>query len=136
MANAEVMVLLDTHVAVWLVLEPNKLSREATAAIARGRKTGGGIAISIVSEVEIASLIVRGRIRTILSVEQFLHDLESRIIVLPINTEIAARAAQFPLSYPRDPLDRVIGATAIVEGLALVTADDAIHNSKALQTVW
>ncbi len=130
------MVLLDTHVAVWLVLEPNKLSREATAAIARGRKTGGGIAISVVSEVEIASLIVRGRIRTILSVEQFLHELESRFIVLPINTEIAARAAQFPLSYPRDPMDRAIGATAIVEGLALVTADDAIHSAKALQTVW
>ena len=58
MGNAEVMVLFDTHVAVWLVLEANKLSREATAAIARGRKTGSGIAVSIVSEVEIASLIV------------------------------------------------------------------------------
>jgi PIN domain nuclease of toxin-antitoxin system len=136
MGNAEVMVLLDTHVAVWLVLEPNKLSREAIAAIARGRKTGSGIAISIVSEFEIAWLIVKGRIQTILSVEQFLQDLESHFIVLPLNTEVAARAAQLPLSYPRDPMDRIIGATAIVEGLALVTADDAIHNSKALQTVW
>ena len=130
------MVLLDTHVALWLVLEPNKLSREAIATIARGRKTGSGIAISIISEVEIASLIVRGRIWTILSVQQFLQDLESRFMVLPLNFEVAARAAQLPLSYPRDPADRIIGATAIVEGLALVTADQAIHNSKALQTVW
>src|SRR5258708_39717250 len=119
------MVLLDSKWAVWPVLEPTKLSRGATAAIARGRKTGGGIAISVVSEVEIASLIVRGRIRTILSVEQFLHELESRFIVLPINTEIAARAAQFPLSYPRDPMDWVFAATAVAECLALGTATDA-----------
>jgi PIN domain nuclease of toxin-antitoxin system len=33
-------------------------------------------------------------------------------------------------------MDRIIGATAIVEGLSLVTADEAIHNSKALQTLW
>jgi PIN domain nuclease of toxin-antitoxin system len=130
------MFLLDTHVAVWLVLEPNKLSKKAVATIEQARKANSGIAISIVSEVEMAALIVRGRIRTVLPVEQFLQDLESRFIVLPLNTEIAARAAQLPPSYPRDPMDRIIGATAIVEGLALLTADDAIHNSKALKTIW
>ena len=42
----------------------------------------------------------------------------------PITPEIAALAAQFPESYPRDPADRLIGATARYEGLTLVTRDE------------
>jgi PIN domain nuclease of toxin-antitoxin system len=68
--------------------------------------------------------------------EQFLQDVESRFIVLPLNTEIAARAAQLPVSYPRDPMDRIIGATAIVEGLPLVTSDAGIQDSNSLRTIW
>jgi PIN domain nuclease of toxin-antitoxin system len=56
--------------------------------------------------------------------------------VLPITSHIAARAVQLPSAYPRDPVDRIIGATAIVEGLPLVTADRAIQRAKAVTTVW
>jgi len=41
-----------------------------------------------------------------------------------------------PISYPCDPMDRIIGATAIVEGLPLVTADTHIQASKAVATIW
>ena len=130
------MILLDTHVVMWLVLDPDKLSKKATVAIEQARKAQNGIAVSIVSQIEIAYLIARGRIRTALSMEQFLQDVESRFIVLPLNTEIAARAAQLPVSYPRDPMDRIIGATAIVEGLPLVTSDAGIQDSNSLRTIW
>jgi PIN domain nuclease of toxin-antitoxin system len=43
---------------------------------------------------------------------------------------------RLPDEYPRDPMDRMIGATAIVEGLALITADAAIRKSKAVATLW
>jgi PIN domain nuclease of toxin-antitoxin system len=41
-----------------------------------------------------------------------------------------------PREYPNDPMDRIIGATALVEGLKLVTADRAIRDSQAVSTVW
>jgi PIN domain nuclease of toxin-antitoxin system len=41
-----------------------------------------------------------------------------------------------PASYPEDPADRIIGATALVEGLPLLTADREIRRSKAVQTIW
>jgi PIN domain nuclease of toxin-antitoxin system len=42
----------------------------------------------------------------------------------------------FPPDYPKDPADRIIGATAVVQGLPLVTADRAIRESGAVTTVW
>jgi predicted nucleic acid-binding protein len=41
-----------------------------------------------------------------------------------------------PAAYPKDPADRIIGATALVEGLSLLTADRAIRRSRALQSIW
>ena len=58
-------------------------------------------------------------------------------VVKPITAEISAIATQFPDDYPRDPAGRLIGATAMAEGLALVTRDDRIRSSRArLTTVW
>jgi PIN domain nuclease of toxin-antitoxin system len=56
--------------------------------------------------------------------------------VIPITPEIAALATQFPEDYPHDPVDRLIGATARAEGMALVTRDERIRRSPLLRTVW
>jgi PIN domain nuclease of toxin-antitoxin system len=44
--------------------------------------------------------------------------------------------ANLPATYPNDPADHIIGATLLVEGLPLVTADREIRRSKAFQTIW
>jgi PIN domain nuclease of toxin-antitoxin system len=49
---------------------------------------------------------------------------------------ICVQAFGLPANYPKDPADRIIGATALVEGLSLVTADRAIRNSRAVPTIW
>jgi PIN domain nuclease of toxin-antitoxin system len=56
--------------------------------------------------------------------------------VLPITPEIAARAVSFPDSYPKDPQDRLIGATALVEGIELVTHDKLIKKSRVVPVIW
>jgi len=56
--------------------------------------------------------------------------------VLPITPEIAARAVSFPDPYPKDPQDRLIGATALVEGIQLVTHDNLIKNSGMIPIIW
>jgi PIN domain nuclease of toxin-antitoxin system len=42
----------------------------------------------------------------------------------------------FPATYREDPADRIIGATAPVEGLSLITADREIRRSKLIPTIW
>jgi PIN domain nuclease of toxin-antitoxin system len=46
------------------------------------------------------------------------------------------QAFALPANYPKDPVDRVIGATALIEDLPLVTADREIRKWKAVPTIW
>jgi PIN domain nuclease of toxin-antitoxin system len=130
------LILLDTHAAVWLVSEPERLSKNARAAIDDARRSGAGLAISAMTLVEIATLFGRRRFQLAMSLESFLGELERRFVVLPINARTCARMLSLPAGYPKDPADRVIGATAMVEGMGLVTADREIRRAKVVRTIW
>ena len=129
------MILLDTHVAVWLALEPSRLSPAAVMAIENAR-AAEGIAISPVTLFEVAHLVQRGRIQVATSCESFLHDLAGRFVLKHVNVDIALTSARFIEPYPGDPMDRLIGATAMSEGIPLVTADERIRQSGQVQTIW
>jgi PIN domain nuclease of toxin-antitoxin system len=130
------MILLDTHVVVWLAFDQAQLSKNARTAIDDARQHGDGLAISDISLLELAMLSSKGRIRLNISLESFLREVEARFIVLPISGQACVRALGLPAAYPKDPADRIIGATALVEGLPLLTADSEIRRSKALHTIW
>jgi PIN domain nuclease of toxin-antitoxin system len=86
--------------------------------------------------LEIAVIENKRRIQLSASLETFLTEVESRFVVLPITGRVCDRAMGLPAAYPKDPADRIIGATALVEGVSLVTADNDIRRSKALRTIW
>ena len=130
------MILVDTHVVVWLALEPAKISKKARAVIEETRGDGQGIAISDITLFEIAQLENKHRIKLSSSLETFLSEVEARLIVLPITGRACVLARDMPGVYPKDPADRIIGATALAEGIPLVTADDDIRRSKVLRTIW
>jgi PIN domain nuclease of toxin-antitoxin system len=130
------VILVDTHVVVWLALNPSQLSRRARAAIDNARKNGDGLAISDITFLELATLANRGRVHLDISLESFLREIEARFIVLPISGRACVLALGLPPTYPNDPADRIIGATALAEGLPLLTADREIRRSKALRTIW
>jgi PIN domain nuclease of toxin-antitoxin system len=92
----------------------------------------GPLAISAISLWEIAWLVENGRIETKLSVDVFVKRCASYVEVLPITEAIAVRSVQFPKSYPADPQDRIIGATALVEGRPLLTQDKLIVKSRSV----
>jgi PIN domain nuclease of toxin-antitoxin system len=129
------MILLDTHVLFWAVDDSKMLSRTAASEIRRARRHGG-IAVSAISIWELGLLLARGRIQGYGSVEKSLQLLLEEVTVQAITPEIAALARQFPDDYPRDPADRIIGATARAEGLTLITRDERIRRSPLLKTVW
>ena len=130
------MILVDTHVVVWLAFDQDQISRKARAAIDNARRNGDGLAISDITLLELATLASKGRIQLDISLESFLQEVEARFVVLPISGRACVRAIGLPAAYPKDPADRIIGATALVEGLSLLTADREIGRSKALQTIW
>jgi PIN domain nuclease of toxin-antitoxin system len=130
------VILVDTHVVVWLAFDPDQISRKARRAIEEARNNADGLAISDITLLELAALASKDRIHLEISLESFLQEVEARFVVLPITGRACARAIGFPASYPKDPADRIIGATALVEGLRLITADREIRQSKTVQTIW
>jgi PIN domain nuclease of toxin-antitoxin system len=127
--------LLDTHALFWAVDDSKRLSRPAASAIRRARRQGG-LAVSAITVWELASMLGRGRIRRAGTIESSLELLLEDIVVLPITPQICALGAQFPGDYPGDPADRIIGGTALAEGLTLVTHDERIRGSPLIKTIW
>jgi PIN domain nuclease of toxin-antitoxin system len=130
------VVLVDTHVVVWLAFEEEKVSKAARHAIRMARREAQGTAICDFTLLELAMLLGRGRIQVGQGLESFLQDVESRFVTLPITAKVCAQSIHFPATYPKDPGDRLIGATALVNGIPLITADRAIRDSQAVPTIW
>ena len=122
------MILLDTHILIWLLIAPEKLSPKQRKAIVAARQSGP-LALSAISLWEIAWLVENKRIEIDVSIDSFVRKCVSYVQILPITPEIAVRSVRFPKSYPADPQDRIIGATAIVEGIRLLTDDKRIAGS-------
>ena len=131
------MILLDTQVLVWQVVEPERLSRAAASAIRRARRNQG-ISVAAISLWELARLFWQGLVQGRGGVEASVRALldESGAGVKPITPEIAALAWQFPEDFPHDPADRLIAATARAEGMTLITRDERIRQSPLLKTLW
>jgi PIN domain nuclease of toxin-antitoxin system len=129
------VILLDSHVLIWAVADSKRLSKAAASAIRRARR-GDGLAVSAITAYEVAWHITAGRIQGYGTVETSVLRFLEGVTMRPITLEIASLAAQFPEDYPRDPADRIIGATARAEGLTLVTRDEKMRSCPLLKTVW
>jgi PIN domain nuclease of toxin-antitoxin system len=132
--NAEV-ILLDTHVLIWLASDPAKLSKKASSAIRRASH-GTGIAISAITLWELAWLATHDRLEITGTVEAFVEKISSRTAIRPVTVKVAVLANQLPADYSGDPCDRLIGATALVEGIALVTKDTRLRACMQIKTIW
>jgi PIN domain nuclease of toxin-antitoxin system len=130
------LILLDTHIVLWLTLESRALTRKSTELLAEARRQEETVAIASITLIETARLIAHGRIVIKISLDAYMAELEARFTVLPITAAIAAATTRLPPSYPRDPADRIIAATALVHGATLITADQRIRKAKAVRTLW
>jgi len=129
------VIILDTHALIWMASDPKRLTSKAREAIREARQESE-VAIAAITLWEMAWLAENGRIQVVGSVESFVRDTADRVVVRPITPEIAALAVRLASDFPKDPSDRLIAATAIVEGALLVTADQRMRKSNVVKTVW
>jgi PIN domain nuclease of toxin-antitoxin system len=131
------VILLDTHVLLWMVSSPGKLTRAAVREI-RKAHSEGGCAIASISLWELGMLFAKGRLRASGTIEASIREIvdSAAVNVLEITPDIAGLAMAFPESYPKDPGDRLIGATARFLGLTLITQDERILASPLVRTIW
>ena len=130
------MILLDTHVVLWLALTPENISPAAAAAIGEADSAGVQPGISVITLYEIAYAIRRGRIQVFVPQQVFLNRLKSRFKVLPVTDAIAQCAAELAEPFHGDPMDRIIAATAIVEDCTLISRDDRIREAGVCRVIW
>lgn len=131
------VILLDTHALLWWVNDPVTLSKPAKVAIDEAVNSRS-VRVSCISSWEIALLVERGRLRLALDVRDWLSRCEALpfLTFVPVNNAIAVesvRLTEFPHS---DPADRIIAATALSLGTALVTKDDKLRNYPNIKTIW
>jgi PIN domain nuclease of toxin-antitoxin system len=120
--------LLDTHIWIWSVAEPQLLSRRVQKELT---DQGNEVWLSPVSTWELLLLNATGRIRLRGDVREWVAKATARLREAPLTHEIVAAAHELPLAH-QDPADRFLAATAGVLGLTLVTAD---HRLLGLGTI-
>lgn len=125
--------LLDTHIWLWNVGTPDRLTRRVDRAINDPRNE---LWISPVSTWEVAVLYDAGRLKLAQPLEAWLERAMSHAPVreAPLTHEIALATRSVHLPH-RDPADRFLVATALVHGLTLVTADRNIGRTKQVNVL-
>ena len=122
--SAGTVILLDTHVMLWLRAGSKRLGTQARHAIDEAWQSGG-LCVSAISFWEVALLVAKERIRFPEDVGLWRQEqLAQGIVEIPVSGTIGIRAALLD-HFPRDPAGRLIVATAL-EGHRLITADERI----------
>jgi PIN domain nuclease of toxin-antitoxin system len=131
------VILLDTHALVWWVSDAAKLSGPARRAIQASIREDG-LAVSAISLFEISTLVRRKRLQLGVRLEDWLGDLGRlpELRIEPLGSEIARLAGSLDESFPGDPADRIIAATAVLLRVRLVSADARLRRASQLQVVW
>jgi PIN domain nuclease of toxin-antitoxin system len=113
--------LLDTHIWLWSLLDPNKLGRRVQHEL---QNAGNEFWLSSISVWEATVLIRKGRLQIPGDREAWLQRSIQQFREAAVTHEIAMAAGQMQM-HP-DPADRFLAATAQVLGLTLVTADEKL----------
>ena len=121
------MLLLDTHVLIWLAEGLDDLP-EASRQLIDRRAAADGLAISAISFWEVAMLDARGRIRLSRPIEQWRHDVLAQrgISEVAVSGDTGIEAVQLPGELHGDPADRILVATARLRQMSLATRDRSL----------
>ena len=127
--------LLDTHSLQWWSAEPERCSTAALDAIEGAEE----LAVAAITWYELAWLARHGRISVAQPIGSWLGALARSVRTVALSPAIAATAVSLPETFPSDPADRLIYATAVENGWSLVTKDSRLRRhrgSPSVPTIW
>ena len=126
-------VLLDTHVLIWSQEAPANLGRKMRRLLV---DPANELLVSAASTLEISRLVAMGHVLTKVELDIWLQravaSLQAHSVV--IDHRVAVEAYELPGAFRKDPADRLLVATARIEGATLATADDLILRYPHVQT--
>jgi PIN domain nuclease of toxin-antitoxin system len=119
--------LLDTHVVIWALTDDPKLGPKSRHLISSCNRQNP-FRVSAITAWEIAMLVKKGRLDLGLPAQDWLTaaSQHSAWQTRPIDNAIALESVHLPGTFHNDPADCFIIATARLDRLALLTADQAI----------
>lgn len=117
------MILIDTHVWIWLHSAPENLSRSAVEQLQNATR----IAISTISIYETMVAVEKGRLSSSFEPETLVRRWlkSSEITRIPVSEEIVIQSRTLNFDHA-DPFDRLIAGTAFQQNLPLMTADQSL----------
>jgi PIN domain nuclease of toxin-antitoxin system len=130
------MLLMDTHVWFWTLTEPEKLSKAAFRLIQRAKSDQR--AVASISVWEFAMMVTRRRIELKTTAEQWLEYAihKTGLRVFELTPKVAVESCELPGPFHGDPADRIIVATARINGASLVTKDQRILDYPHVKSIW
>jgi PIN domain nuclease of toxin-antitoxin system len=131
------MIVADTQVIIWDALKPELLSPRAKKAICEANRLDGIIFCEI-SLWEIAMLMKKRRLSVDVNYQEFIRLVSdsNNYIFKGISPQIAELSTNLFSTTNKDPADRIISATSIIEKANLVTSDKILRRSKKIHTIW
>ena len=131
------MIVADTQVIIWDALKPELLSPGAKKAICEANRLDGIIFCEI-SLWEIAMLMKKRRLSVDVNYQEFIRLVSdsNNYIFKGISPQIAELSTHLFSDTNKDPADRIISATSIIEKANLVTSDKILRRSKKIHTIW
>lgn len=127
--------VLDTHVWLWWISNPERLSETSREAMEQAVNRGQPLYVSTISTWEVALLVKKERLRLSLPVAEWVRRSQALSILefVPVTNSIAL--ASVDLEMHSDPADRIIVSTALQLGQTLVTKDDKLQ-ALSIPTLW
>lgn len=129
------MILIDTHIWIWWVLEPARLQPAHQTIIEEHR--AGIVGVSVISCWEVAKLVQLERLQLSRPVAQWIALALGYpgVRLLPLTPEVAVASTQLPDGFRSDPADEILVATARLHKCPLVTMDRKIRSYAHVQTI-
>ena len=126
-------ILLDTHALIWFISGDKQFSEKATEII-EGQQDG--VFVSLATIWEMAIKVGLGKLKLRLRLEGELQTFleQNGFELLPIEYAHVARVALLPFKH-RDPFDRLLVATALIENMTIVS-HDAVLDDYGIKRVW
>jgi PIN domain nuclease of toxin-antitoxin system len=131
------MILLDTHIWLWLLHDLSRLSEAANQRIA-DEEAQTGLLISAISVWEVAVKVSVGKLTLPLPIAAWYEQARthSGTVIEPLNPLDAVASTQLPGEFHKDPADRILIAIARRYGIPLVTCDSKILSYPHVETIW